>query len=246
MARRLVLKSLMSTTLPPASATASPAADPALMQLSVHSLPSTRVAPEQRTRSGRWKMLMVLAVCAAPVIASYVTYYVIRPQGRTNHGDLIEPARALPVDAALALRAADGRTVAASSLKGQWLLITVAGGDCTGRCERQLYLQRQIREALGKDKDRLDRVWLIPDGRPMKAGLQAGMQGATVLSVDPQQLAAWLQPAAGRQLADHWYLVDPRGDWMMRFAPDAEPRQVLQDLTRLMKASASWDEAGRP
>jgi hypothetical protein len=38
----------------------------------------------QRTRHGRWKMLGVLLVCAAPVIASYFTYYVIRPEGRAT------------------------------------------------------------------------------------------------------------------------------------------------------------------
>ncbi|MFY8041543.1 MAG: hypothetical protein ACOVOD_01320, partial [Rhodoferax sp.] len=49
--------------------------------MTVHSMP----VPEQglaeggRTRGGRWKMLLVLLVCAAPVIASYFTYYVVRP-----------------------------------------------------------------------------------------------------------------------------------------------------------------------
>ena len=42
-------------------------------------------------RTGRWKLLMVLAVCAAPMIASYLTYYVIKPSGRTNYGALIDP-----------------------------------------------------------------------------------------------------------------------------------------------------------
>ena len=53
-------------------------------------------AAQQRTLSGRAKMLLVLLVCAAPVIASYLTYFVIRPQGRTNYSTLILPTRALP------------------------------------------------------------------------------------------------------------------------------------------------------
>ncbi len=57
--------------------------------LTVHSLPSPGAAADvdaHRTRAGRWKMLAVLAVCAAPVIASYFTYYVVRPEGRRNFG----------------------------------------------------------------------------------------------------------------------------------------------------------------
>ena len=60
--------------------------------LTVYDLPEPQAvaqADEQRTAQGRWRMLMVLLVCAAPVIASYFTYYVIRPEARRNHGELI-------------------------------------------------------------------------------------------------------------------------------------------------------------
>lgn len=29
--------------------------------------------------AGRWKLFTVLAVCAAPLVTSYFTYYVIKP-----------------------------------------------------------------------------------------------------------------------------------------------------------------------
>ena len=44
----------------------------------------------RRRMSGRWKLLALLLVCAAPIIASYVTYYIIKPTGRTNYGTLID------------------------------------------------------------------------------------------------------------------------------------------------------------
>ena len=50
----------------------------------------TQTNNAQRSR-GRWKLLAVLAVCASPLIFSYLTYYVIKPAGRTNYGDLIDP-----------------------------------------------------------------------------------------------------------------------------------------------------------
>lgn len=231
----------------PTSRSASASVDQ-MVRMSVHSLPDPAGSPSDaaRTRQGRWKMLLVLLVCAAPVLASYFMYYVVRPDGRTNHGTLIQPSRAMPSAQALPLRDLTGQAVDPATLKGQWLLVTVAGGGCDAACENKLYLQRQLRESLGKDKDRLDRVWLIDDGQPMRANLQSAMQGATVLQVPRSALAAWLQPEADQTLQAHWYLIDPMGQWMMRFPVQPEPRKVLKDLTRLMRASSSWDQAGRP
>jgi hypothetical protein len=217
-----------------------------MLQMSVHSLPQAGGAMPERTRTGRWKMLLVMAICAAPVVASYFTYYVIRPQGRTNHGTLIQPTQAIPSLAQLPLQTLDGQVVDPATLKQQWLFITVAGGACDALCEKQLYLQRQIRESLGKEKDRVDRVWLINDSQAMRPDLKKAMEGATVLRVAPDALARWLSPQVGHALGEHWYLVDPMGQWMMRFPAKAEPRLVLKDLNKLMRAAAGWDEAGRP
>lgn len=216
-----------------------------LLQLSIHSLPAATRSVDQRTRIGRIKMLLVWAVCAAPVLGSYLTYYVIKPQGRTNHGSLIQPPRALPETAALRLTDLDGRVVTPADLKGQWLLVTVAGGACDATCEKQLYLQRQLRETLGRDKDRLDRVWLIPDQAAVRPALLPALKQAWTLRVDPTQLQQWLQPESGQTLSSNLFLVDPRGDWMMRFAAGTEPARIKKDLARLLKASESWDEAGR-
>jgi hypothetical protein len=214
--------------------------------LTVHSLPQADAAAaiaRPDTRAGRWKMLAVLLVCAAPVIASYFTYYVIRPEGRRNYGELIDPQRPLP---ALTAVATDGKRMELPELKGQWLLISVAGGACDAACQQHLYFQRQLRESLGREKDRLDRVWLVSDEAAIPDALNTALQGATVLRV--ADLAQWLQPAAGQKLADHLYVVDPMGNWMMRFpaAMDAAgAAQAKRDLERLLRASASWDKEGR-
>jgi hypothetical protein len=138
--------------------------------------------------------------------------------------------------------------VSLPTLEGQWLLVSVAGGACDTACERHLYLQRQLREGLGKDKDRVDWVWLVDDAVPVRDALKPALRDATVLRVDRAQLADWLSPAPGRQLADHLYVVDPMGHWMMRFpaADDtAAAEKVRKDLEQLMRASAGWDQAGR-
>ncbi len=190
-------------------------------------------------------MIALALVCAAPVVASYLSYYVIKPEGRRNFGALIEPQRALPEVAATDLA---GRPVALTSLKGQWLLVSVAGGACDAACQNNLYLQRQLREALGKDKDRLDWVWLVNDGASLPEVLKPALSKATVLRISEQSVSAWLAPEAGHAISEHLYVVDPMGHWMMRFPPKldtAGAAKAKRDLERLMRASASWDTPGR-
>jgi len=223
-----------------------PAFDDQPLGLTVHSMPTPQdLATPQQTRMGRWKMLLVLLVCAAPVVASYFTYYVLRPEGRRNFGELINPQKPLPDLVATAL---DGRQVNLQTLKGQWLLISVAGAACDAACARQLYLQRQLREGLGKDKDRLDWVWLIDDAAPLAPEIMPALKTATVLRVSAQDLQAWLAPANGATLQDHLFLVDPLGNWMLRFPAQLSAEQApkaKRDLERLLRAASSWDKAGR-
>jgi len=222
-----------------------PLSDGQPLGLTVHTLPDVATVADARTRIGRWKMLAVLLVCAAPVVASYFTFYVVRPEGRRNFGELIEPQRALPDVAAATL---DGKPVNLRTLKDQWLLVSVAPAACDAQCAQHLYLQRQLREGLGKDKDRLDWVWLISDAAPVADALRPALKEATVVRVPEADLAKWLQPQAGHALAEHLYLVDPLGNWMMRFPPQIDTQgavKVRRDLDRLLRASASWDKAGR-
>ena len=216
--------------------------------LTVHSLPNPGQqlgVEEKRTFSGRVKMIIVLLVCAAPVMASYFMYYVVRPEGRRNFGELINPQRPLPDIEAVGLA---GQTTKLPSLKGQWLLVSVAGGACDEACKHHLYLQRQLREALGKDKDRVDWVWLVNDDKPVDDPMRASLGGATVLRLPSAALSGWLTAAPGQQISDHLYLVDPMGNWMMRFPAKldlAGAGKAKRDLERLLRASSSWDNPGR-
>ncbi len=221
------------------------------LAMTVHSLATPDLAEPaqaegQRTRIGRLKMLLVLLACAAPVIASYFTYFVIRPEGRTNYGELIAPTRELP--AAMPLTTLDGASVAPASLRGQWLLVVVMTSACDAACEKRLLVQRQLREMLGRERDRLDKVVLVADGGVLKPELRAALEAAptaTVLRAPREALAQWLAPAAGRALEEHLYVVDPMGQWMMRMPPDAEPQRVMRDLNKLLRASSFWDTPGR-
>lgn len=213
--------------------------------LTVHSLPQPGAALVRQRASGRFKMLMVLAVCTAPVLASYFMYYVARPSGSVAYSALIQPTVAMP---ALVARTLDGQPQPLRGLAGQWLLVAVDSGACAPACEKRLYLQRQLREMTGKERDRIDKLWLVIDDAPVSPALREALMatpGMNILRLPREQAAAWLKPAPGHALEDHLYIVDPVGEWMMRAPADADPSKLKRDVDRLLRGSAGWDQPGR-
>ncbi|MDP2239038.1 MAG: cytochrome C oxidase subunit I [Burkholderiales bacterium] len=185
----------------------------------------------EKPKKSLLSLWLLIALCTAPVVASYVAYYFMPPSGHVNYGELIE-TRPLP-DARLAL--ADGTPLQWHQLKGKWLMVTVDTGVCDAECQRKLLYMRQVRLAQGKSMDRVERVWLITD---------AAQPAETVIR---EYQGTWLIRAAGSELlklfpaqqaaADHIYLVDPLGNLMLRFPRDADPRKMVKDLARLLKTS---------
>lgn len=215
--------------------------------LTVHSLPQPVDALKAQRAGGRLKMLAILAACAAPMIASYTLYYGIRPTGgATAYSALIQPT--VPMPAVPAMPLAGGAPLPLRSLAGQWLLVVVDGGACAAACEKRLFMQRQLREMTGRERDRIDKLWLIVDDAPVAPQLQQALAATPamhLLRVPRAAVAAWLKPATGQALEDHLYIVDPLGEWMMRAPADADPGKLKRDIDRLLRASAGWDQAGR-
>ena len=217
------------------------------LSMTVHDMPSPQelVASRPATAYSRWKLLAIAFICSLPVIVSYFAYFVVRPEGRAAYGELINPARPVPEAVGVTL---DGLATPLASLKRQWLLVAVAGGACPEACSRELYLQRQLREMLGKDKARVDRVWLVTDDVEVPQDLRRHLGDLVVLRVSPATLEAWLGAPTPQALTDHFYVVDPLGNAMMRMAASmdaAAAAKARRDLERLLRASASWDEPGR-
>jgi hypothetical protein len=181
-------------------------------------------------------LYLLLAVCVAPVLASYTAYYLLPPSGRTNYGALIEPQRPLPT---LALQQLDGTPLPAARLRGYWTMVQVDTGACGAACDRKLWKMRQVRLTAGKDADRVQRVWLIIDETPLATTVIREYDGTLFLRARRDEVAAFLllpdEPSG--DLADPIWLIDPLGNLMMRWPRDADPNRMKKDLTRLLKAS---------
>ena len=193
----------------------------------------------QATKSksqGRWKLFAIILVCASPLIFSYLTYYVIKPQGRTNYGALIDPRNyPLPQLNATTL---DGKPGSLDDYKGKWVMLQADSGECGEACRTKLFQQRQLRLTQGKEMDRIERVWLVTDDKPIDTTLLKEYDGTRVLRADPAKLKQWLPVEQGATLTDHVYMIDPLGNLMMRFPKNPDPNKMKKDIGKLLRASS--------
>jgi len=188
-------------------------------------------APAEQRRHGRRIALVILAFCAAPTVAAWLAYFVWPPQARTNYGKLVEP-RALSDPE---LRRPDGTSFHLSQLRGKWVLLQVDAAACGEGCRKKLVYMRQARLALGRDAERVERVWLVDDDAVPAPAVLREHDGLTVARAHRTTL---LDDLHGPENPEAYiFLVDPRGTLMLRFPGDPDGGKMLRDLSRLLRAS---------
>ena len=195
------------------------------------------IAARTKQTGGRWKLFAIIAVCASPMIASYLTYYVIKPQSKTNYGTIIE-STVHSIPPALQTTTLDGAAAPLSSFEGKWLLLQTDGGTCATPCQRKLYDMRQLRLTQGRERDRIERVWLITDNAPLDTVVIRAFDGTRMLRAQSDAVNKWLPVEAGATASDYLYVVDPLGRLMMRFPKNRDPNLIKKDLGKLLRASS--------
>jgi len=187
-------------------------------------------APPRPPRSTR-TLWLLLAVCVAPIVASYAAFYFWRPAGTVNYGELLPPQ---PLsDAPLVL--ADGKPFAFERLRGKWLLVSVDRAACDVWCGEKLIWMRQLRLTQGKEMDRIERVWLVTDGAAVDGAPPVALDGLWLVRAGGAPVLAQFPPVGAP--TDYLYVVDPLGNVMMRYPRGADPNRIKKDLMRLLKVS---------
>jgi cytochrome oxidase Cu insertion factor (SCO1/SenC/PrrC family) len=186
----------------------------------------------------RLKLLAIMALFAAPIVASTVAYHFFRPEATANYGELLLPPSAITT---APYERVGGGAFEFGELRGKWVLIASDSGACPASCVAKLTLMRQVRLMLGRNAARLVRVFVADDTRALSPQALAPYEG-TVAITPPTGMALPLAPVNDRA---HFYLVDPLGNVMMRFPADPDPRRMVKDLERLLKASQIGQAAPR-
>ena len=197
----------------------------------------------------RWRrhlpLYALLAITIIPIVAAYISYNFAPPKGRTNYGTLL-PQRPVPD---LPLTNVDGSRFDLRQLAGSWIFVMVDGGQCDKPCADKLLMMRQQRLMTGRDQHRIERVWLITDQQPLPIMLMREYEGTHFVRAPLQPLRDFLvlPDIPGAQLQDHIWLIDPRGNLMLRWPKSPEINGVKRDIAKLLKISAGWIriDAGR-
>lgn len=205
-----------------------------------------------RDRRQRWYVIALALLFFAPLGLAFFLYYGSvgwRPAGRVNHGELIDPPRPLPAlelplvaaDPVTAGSVATSRSTDPDFLKHKWTLLYWGPGTCSQRCRAILYNTRQVRTALNRDRGRVQRVYIaegtccdldfLRTEHPDLIAIRATPAAAPLRALLLQPVG--LSPAAAGRI----YLVDPLGNLMLSYAPEANPKSMLEDLKRLLSLS---------
>ena len=163
-----------------------------------------------------------------------------RPDGMTNRGSLIHPARPLTLPADMVV----GEQPAAEYLQGLWTLLYIGDGDCDAVCNENLYKMRQIRTAQNENMRRVQRAFLVRDeaiSPELQVLLETEYKDMAVQLITTgqlEQLDSFFRVDDGPLLdTERVYIVDPLGNLMMYYPPDADPGGMLKDLKKLLKYS---------
>jgi cytochrome oxidase Cu insertion factor (SCO1/SenC/PrrC family) len=178
----------------------------------------------------RLQLLAIAGLFALPIIASTIAYNFFRPEATANYGELLLP----PAQVTTApFPRVGGGAFGFGDLRGKWVLIASDSGACPASCVAKLTLLRQVRLMLGRNADRVVRVFVADDTHPLAPEALAPFEG-TVAITPPAGMSLPPAPLNDRAAL---YLVDPLGNVMMRFPADPDPKRMYKDLERLLKAS---------
>jgi hypothetical protein len=184
----------------------------------------------------RLKFLGIAFVCLLPVLAGYILYYFWQPTSFNNYGLLIQPQRPAKE---LNLTDLDGKPFSLDQFRKRFVMVTLADSDCLQACKDQLYMTRQLRTMQGKDRERVDRLWILHNDQSMPSPtLLTDQDGLAVVRADRQSITKLFSLAPNEALQDHIYLIDYQGNLMMRFPKQPDPYKIKKDLSILLRAAS--------
>ncbi len=187
-------------------------------------------------------LLIMITIFAAPYFFASTIYEsgnFFSFGKASNKGALISPVRKIETIEMVRL---DGSLMNSDELLGKWTLVTVGSSECGMVCLDNLYKLRQVRLAVGKERSRVNRLYLLmgdDESRQKFTKNLDGFAGMEVVEGDASVASALkLDPTPWNGgIEGGIYLIDPLGNYMMAFKPEMKTEDILKDLQHLLKLS---------
>lgn len=206
------------------------------------------------------KLTFLLLIAIVPISLATWHFETSEFQGvstTTNNGELIIPVLDVVT---LDLRDAQGepsylpfdelvKNVTPVDYKPRpWQLLYLGATQCNAACEERLYFLRQLHTRLGREANRVERVYVqvsdrlqpLPQATAQQLAAQhPDMKTSFATTAELQQKLAPTAPAGNDPVSDHYiYVVDPVGNVMLYFTPDDTAEQIFRDLDKLLDQSS--------
>ena len=216
---------------------------------------------ETDQRGGRAILLLIAGLPVTMILAAtWLWYFVERGDidivgalGTANSGEILSNPANIRNQLFIT---SDGSETSLDALEPKWTFMVVNSGEtCDATCGELLYLTRQIRIAIGRDFHRIQRV-IVVDAPADTIRIEASSAAedaqntvaerattlADAIEREHPDVSVWQAGAESvvpeRHVADSaWYLVDPSGWVMMRYASEVNYKDVIGDLKFLLKNS---------
>ena len=186
---------------------------------------------EKIQKSNRRKFILLLALMCAPVVISYALYFLeYRPESK-HYGDLIPIVKVT----GNGTNQADNTILRMKDFHGKWVLVTVDSGHCDEACQAKLYFMRQVRLVQGKEKHRIERLWLVNDDVVPDMELVKQFEGTFFVNAKDSEILSFIETKEIQ--TKHIYLIDPIGNLMMRFPENVDGTKMGHDIKRLLHVS---------
>ncbi len=179
-----------------------------------------------KTQKNGWRIFLIIGLLFLIPLLLAVWFYTHKtwlPSRSLNHGQLINPPPSL-----------EQLSINPRALQHRWAILYIHTPSCDSICQKDLYNIRQIQRALGKDTNRLQRVFVTLQPGTVDAQLQKELMESQTLywRIDPTQFAKVLGQTKT------FYVVDPLGNIVLSYATDSNPEWILDDLKYLMGVSS--------
>lgn len=186
-------------------------------------------AQSKTTMSGRMVLILIALAFFGPMALAMWMYFSGQDvELGANHGVLLEPIVNV-------YEMFPGSELASIS-DAPWRLVYNNVEACADECREALYVSRQSRAMLGREMDRVSRVFLHGTVTPDMLFLQS--EHSDISSLSDQDLSESLATKTpDAQAVGGFYLVDPIGNLVLYFPPDIDPKDMVSDIKRLLRIS---------